>query len=477
MHHLFLKIFLWFWLGMVVVSATLVISAAVTRSRSREDEHWRQRYALPLDLRTQRSTELFVRGGSSAVEKYLGPLEQRDPMKDYLFDSRGDEVLGRKPPPEVSHIFTLMRRRPANEHDFFSSERIAAEKTLAPGGEGFTLIMTFPPSPMLPTPLFEFLFEDIGRRGALRFVAVLLVAALFCFWLARHITRPIEKLRLATHEIAREPLEARVDESVTGRRDELAELGQDFNRMAERIHALVTAQRRLLADVSHELRSPLARLNVALGLARQRAIPETSQHLDRIEREAERLNNLIGQLLALARMESEVDLRQKKIFDLAAVVQQIAADADYEARSRHAAVKSSSPPECPVEGAQEILRGAIENVVRNAVRHTAAGTTVEITVTRRHGPPGPPAVVCVRDHGPGVPEDEIPKLFLPFHRISDSAGRSPDGAGLGLAIAERAVRLHGGRVSAVNAPGGGLAVTLELPAVNPANRNESEPRG
>jgi signal transduction histidine kinase len=465
MHRLFWKIFLWFWLGMVVVSATLVVSTSLTRSRSREDQQWRQRYALPIDLRTERAVELFGRGGAPAVEKYLVPLEHRDPMKDYLFDQSGREVLGRQSPANVLHVLSLMGHLPVGEHYFFSSERIAAENTHAPGGGKFTLIMTFPPRTMLPNSLFEFLFADIGRAGALRLIAVLLVAGFFCFWLARHITLPIEKLRLVTHEIAQERLEARVDGIVTGRRDELADLGEDFNRMAHRIDNLITTQRQLLADVSHELRSPLARLNVALGLARQRAAPETSEHLDRIERETDRLNKLIGQLLTLARMNSGVDLQQKRVFDVGALVQELAVDGDYEARARHAAVELTAPSGCVVEGAPEMLRGAIENVVRNAVRHTAEGTTVGITVECRERAGQSWVGVRVRDHGPGVPEEEIGKLFLPFHRLRNGASHSAGGAGLGLAITERAVRLHGGEVSAANAPGGGLIVLLELPGL------------
>jgi two-component system, OmpR family, sensor histidine kinase CpxA len=465
MQRLFWKIFLWFWLGMVVVSATLVVSTALTRSRSREDEQWRQRYALPVDLRAQRTAELFCRGGAPAVEKYLVPLERRDPMRDYLFDQTGRDILGQQPPPNVIQVLALMRRLPAGEHYFFSNQRIAAESTRASDGGTFTLIMTFPPRPVFPSSIFEFLFTDVGRGGAVRLIAMLLVAAFFCFWLARHITSPIENLRLVTYEIAHERLGARVDERVTGRRDELADLGADFNRMAQRIDNLVTNQRQLLADVSHELRSPLARLNVALGLARQRAAPETSEHLDRIEQETNRLNKLIGQLLTLARMNSGADLQRKRVFDLSALVQEIAADGDYEARARQATVELSAPSGCAIEGSPEMLRGAIENVIRNAVRHTAQGTKVELTVQCQHGADQTLVRVQVRDHGPGVPEEEVGKLFLPFHRLTNGASRCAGGAGLGLAITERAVRLHGGHVTAANAPTGGLIVTLELPGL------------
>jgi two-component system sensor histidine kinase CpxA len=185
--------------------------------------------------------------------------------------------------------------------------------------------------------------------------------------------------------------------------------------------------------------------------------------LDRIERETERLNKLIGQLLTMARADSGVDLEQKKLFDLGLLMEEVAADGDYEARSRNCAVEFNSPPECMIAGAPEMLRGALENVVRNGIRHTAEGTKVVISMECRRAGVGPRAVIQIRDHGAGVSEDTIGELFLPFHQVLDATHQ--DGAGLGLAITERAFRLHGGNVTAANAPGGGLIVTLELPVV------------
>ncbi|MGH9446363.1 MAG: ATP-binding protein [Terriglobia bacterium] len=463
MHRLFYKIFLWFWLGIVVVSATLVVSTSLTHSRSEENEHWREKYGLTIDLRAEHAAELFDRAGRRALQGFFGPLERRDPMRDFMFDPSGHEVLGREAPPKVWHVLGRMARVPAGRHRFFPRARIAAEKVTGPSGRAYVLIMTFPPRAVLPASLLQFLFEDIGREGSLRLVAVLVVAAFFCLWLARHITSPIIDLRRAAREIASGRLEARVDDKVASRRDELAQLGQDFNQMAERIDALVATQRRFLADVSHELRSPLARLNVALGLARQPAGDGASEHLNRIERETDRLNKLIGQLLTLARMDSGVDLQRKKVFDLGMLAQEVAADADYEARGRNCAVKLNASVQCMVEGAPEVLRGAVENVVRNAIQHTACGTTIEITMECRRASSEGRAVLRVRDYGRGVGEEELSKLFLPFHRVEDGAGSGSGGAGLGLAITRRALRLYGGNATAANAPGGGLLVTLELP--------------
>lgn len=468
MRSLFFKIFLWFWLGVAVLSATLVVSAAWTRSRSTDRERWRQRNELTLHLRAQRESELLDRQGAQSVASDLKTLEQRDSTKNYIFDENEREVLGQTISPEIQNVLSVLAQSPQSDPQLFGDGGIGGENVVSPDGRRYTFVTSFPARPVVPRSLARFLFNDVGSEGILRFLGVLVVAGFFCYWLARHITRPIDKLRLAARQMANEQLDVRVDPEVLKREDELAELGRDFDRMAARINALITAQRRLLIDVSHEFRSPLARLNIALGLARQEANPETSEHLDRIELETNRLNELIGQLLMLARANSGIDLQRKKVFDLGILVQEVAADSDYEARSRNCAVKFEPHFECMVEGAPEMVRGAVENVVRNAVRHTAEGTDVEIALECPGGPVKSCAVIQVRDHGPGVPTEELRKIFLPFHRVVDGLRPENDRTGLGLAITERTFQLYGGKVSASNAPEGGLIVTLELPAADSA---------
>jgi two-component system sensor histidine kinase CpxA len=212
------------------------------------------------------------------------------------------------------------------------------------------------------------------------------------------------------------------------------------------------------------LRSPLARLNVALALARQRSGPDAKGALDRIEREAERLNDLIGQLLTLTHLETGGDRIAREPVSLAPLVQAIAADANFEAETRQRRVHAAVEEELIIQGSAEMLRRAIENVVRNAIRYTAEDTPVDITVSRRPGRSGgETAVICIRDHGPGVPEGALPQLFLPFYRVTEARDRQTGGTGIGLAITERAVRLHHGTVSAANAPDGGLVVEIVLP--------------
>jgi signal transduction histidine kinase len=279
--------------------------------------------------------------------------------------------------------------------------------------------------------------------------------AIFCYFISRYLTKPLNKLGEAAANIAEGRLDTRVDPSLKNRSDEIADLARNFDRMAERIEALITGQRRLLGDVSHELRSPLSRLMVALTLLKQGPADEAAENLARIGLEARRLDMLIGQLLALTRIDSGVDRGFPAPFDLRNLVQEVANDGDFEARARNRSVVIKQADACTITGFEELLRSAVENVVRNAIRHTAEGTAVEISLQMNHSR----AVLQVLDHGPGVPENMLSEIFQPFRRVAND---NSEGAGLGLAIAERAVSVHRGTLRATNA-NGGLIVEINLP--------------
>ena len=450
MHRLHVKIFLWFWLGVLVVSGTLVSLTELSHTRAEDDQAWAEKYTPRLEMWARQESQILRREGPAALERYVGSFEMDPGVANYIFDADGHEVLGRQPAPQVLRLLRAMADWPSGKPWVDTAERMIAERVT--DNRGSHLIVVDWPSPsILNRSLLEFLSPDIYARrprGASlgRVAAVLVVAGVFCFVLARHIAKPIGQLRMAARNIASQQLQTRVPVSVLVRKDELADLGRDFDRMAERIEQLVTAQRHLLADVSHALRSPLARLNVALGLARQRHGPPSSEHLDRIETEAERLNKLIGQLLTMARVDSGVDLERSTLFDLGSVVEEVSTDAEYEARHR---------------------RCAVENVVRNAVRHTAERTRVEVSLDREDTAGGPRAIIKVRDYGPGVPDESLDTLFVPFNRILTDGRSNPERTGLGLAITRRTFEVHGGTATAANDPGGGFIVTLELPLHGP----------
>jgi two-component system sensor histidine kinase CpxA len=278
---------------------------------------------------------------------------------------------------------------------------------------------------------------------------------LVCFLITRHITSPLFALRRAADGIAGGNLAVRIPQRIHNRRDEIGQLGRDFDRMAERLESLVDGHKRLLGDVSHELRSPLSRMLVALGLARKSAAEDLQEHFDRIALEAKRLDTLIGQLLTLSRIESGSHPEASSL-DLTNLVHEVVSDADFEARAQSKRVVVTVSDECAISGSEELLRSAIENVIRNAVRFTPTGTSVDVSIRWERQN----AVIRVRDHGPGVPETMLSEVFLPFRRVQTPAGTTNEGAGLGLAIAQRAVATSGGKIRAVNASDGGLIVEI-----------------
>jgi len=299
----------------------------------------------------------------------------------------------------------------------------------------------------------------LGPAAALIPIFALGLSCLICFLLTRHITSPLFDLRKAAETIAGGNLTARVSTNLRDRRDEIGQLGRDFDRMAERLESLVDGHKRLLGDVSHELRSPLSRLLVALGLARRANAEEMPELLDRIALEARRLDNLIGQLLTLSRIESGSHSNAASSIDLTGLVHDVINDADFEARVQSRRVGLSSFEECTVFGSEELIRSAVENVVRNGVRFTREGTAVEVSIRReRHC-----AVIRVRDLGPGVPETMLSEIFLPFRRVQAIRETPCDGSGLGLAIAQRAIAANGGKIGATNAADGGLIVDIAFP--------------
>jgi len=304
--------------------------------------------------------------------------------------------------------------------------------------------------------------DDPQNIGLLvRLATALLVVLALCAFLARHITLPIGHVISASQQIATGDLGTRIGPAVGAREDELGRLGRDFDRMAAQIEALVASERRLIRDVSHELRSPLARLSISVGLARRYASTTTALHLDRIEHEVERLNQLIGQLLALARLDAGIEPSQRLVFDLSTVVDEVAANADFEALAANRGVRVITSQPCPITGVPDLMRSAVENVVRNGVRYTPCGRHVDISLRREGVHPHDRAQLCVRDYGRGMTEDRLPRLFEPFYR-GDAPGPGT-GAGLGLAIARRAVQIHDGSIVASNAADGGLEITISIP--------------
>lgn len=328
---------------------------------------------------------------------------------------------------------------------------LAARKFQTASGAEYSLIIRW----TRPQPVQ--VFGETRLRYA-RWIGLLITALIVCYILALYLTSPIRKLREAAQRLADGELDTRVADRVGRRGDELSGLARDFDVMAERIESLITSQKTLSRDISHELRSPLARLNVALEIAKKKANNETHPSLERIETESNRLNEMIGRLLTLSRLETGTDDFERTQVNLRKLVEQVSADAEFEAAAKGRSVKVVKLDECSLKGSESLLRSAVENVLRNALKYTQPETMVEVELEARNGD----AKITIRDHGGGVPEDQLKNLFRPFYRVGEARDRGSGGTGLGLAITEQAVHAHAGTVTARNV-NGGLEVEIKLP--------------
>ena len=296
-----------------------------------------------------------------------------------------------------------------------------------------------------------------GKILLIRMMTMILLTAIGSFLLARTLTAPIRDLQAAVRRITKGDFSARVDLPKHGG-DEITALGRDFNSMAEKTQNLLLSQKRLLRDISHELRSPLTRQNMALELARQHCA-DADPYLARIEKESDRINELIGQLLMLTRLESETDVSRKEEVELQDLVSAIAEDAGFEAIDNDCRIDLQQLDQATVLGSREMLGRAIENVIRNGLHYSPAGSDITIQVRKTEQQ----AIITVRDHGPGVEDQYLEQIFKPFFRVAESRDRRSGGSGIGLAIARQAMLTHGGDITAENSKDGGLLITMNLP--------------
>lgn len=450
MRSLFFKIFIIFWIAqslIFVISTAFILAHRFPRPNFLLDPAFSNLTANAVD-----GANRFEAGGCTAFTDYA---EQRHEDLS-LADANGKMLCGQAP--AAVNVLAgqngAIQARQAGDVTVWSAPAVSAS------GKNYLFIAVVPIHREQHTWI-----EDLFRFASPQLPVAIAIGGLTTFVLVLIFTRPVVRLRKAALELAQGNLGTRVREgrprSGLFKGDEFDALVRSFNHMAERLESLVNAQKLLLRDVSHELRSPLARLSVALELSREDADPTMSTHLDRIERETERLNQLIGQLLTLSSMEAAESLDKIEPVSLKELLEELIPDATYEARQRDASIGLQAECECVVEGRRELLYRAIENVVRNAVRYTAAGTQVEIRLRKDNQ--NRMAVVDVSDRGPGIPESELNLIFRPFYRVDMARSAQTGGVGVGLAIAERAVKLHHGHISASNRADGGACIRISLP--------------
>ncbi len=443
----FFKLFLCFWFMAAVIIAALNLSVWLRSGAEPNPEKNRGAFGEALNLYAESAVQVYDREGPQAFEQYMVRSKDEAGSEIFLFDASGKPLTSRPTSEEASNAAAEIQSTQQHIAHVNELGRLTWGRLVtAPSGRSYIFVVR-PRQPYVPRNL-----------PALGTVASIIISGLISYLLALYLTSPLKKLQSTVKAFAEGNLDVRVAPALGRRRDELADLGREFDHMAEQIAALIQSQKRLLADISHELRSPLARLTVALELARKNSNSKALAALDRIEQESERVNKLVGQLLTLTRLESGAERVPPEMVVLEELVQQVVDDADFEAKPLDKEVRAVELEQCRVRGSSELLRSAVENVIRNAIRYTATGTAVEVWLRWRLDT----AVLTVRDHGPGVPESELGHIFEPFYRVSEARERTSGGVGLGLSIAERTVKLHGGVIRAENVPGG-LQVVIELP--------------
>ncbi len=496
MPRLFWKIFGWFWGAMILIGLALYTVVLTTRPEPMPLE-WRKNTASALGATATVMVSEWERGGAPALRTALRSAQRGGKVRLRLLDANGQK-LGRPAAniddadapdnrsalgadnsrtfnlPAIESRFaddaTVAKARARFEKmvkqasaggqpvfELFNARVVAAVRETSESGVNYILVADLP-LPESGRPATKARTQLIGGAVAL------VLSGLVCWGLVRYLTAPLITLRNATQKLAAGDLAARTGANRNGRRDEVGDLGRDFDIMAGRIENLVEGQRQLLGDISHELRSPLARLRMAGALGRRQiesgaAGTEFMPAFERITRETGRLDALIGQLLDLTRLENGGQGEFESV-NVTELVKEIAADARFEAQTCNKRVELGRADDFSMQGERTLLGSAIENVVRNALRHTPENTAVEIALEASASG----ALIRVRDFGAGVPPETLERIFEPFFRVEEARDRQSGGAGLGLAIVQRAISAHGGKVSARNVENGGLEVELDLPA-------------
>jgi signal transduction histidine kinase len=458
-HSLYWRIFLAFWAALALILVG-TLTVAVNATTHRTERPWIQRG----QLYTQ-AARAFESGGPQALKGWLEALPREPFSRTFVVGPDGKEMLERPLPASLyGPGGTPPPSDPGGAGADTSVGAIApiggALVLMTPKGGTYHVVI----GPVRDTPRLFGELELPGVPLALLVIA-LAVSAAVCLLLARYLAAPVDRLRLATRRLANGDLNVRVLPALKGRQDDLGLLAADLDAMAERLRQLLEGKQQLLRDVSHELRSPLARLQLALSLAR-RDPGASERHMARAAYEADRLEQLIARTLQLVRLERPVHELEQMRVDVAELLRTIAADVAIEADARGCLVNVQVEDALCVSGDAEVLRSAFENVIRNAVRYSPRAAIVGISAGRPpHVTPARGVEVTVRDCGPGVPEKDLGLIFEPFYRVDAAREhRSAGGEGLGLAIAARAIALHGGTIVAANAPGGGLVVRVTLPA-------------
>lgn len=450
---LFWKIFLPFWVAQALVLAALYVRLDIHLHA--EHPWWVQPSRQVMPQLAHDAAANYEQGGQLAVTRFLDQVSLKGRTIYWLLDA-DDKGLGARSVPDdlAAHA-----RQALQAGGFLRiGENYFAVSPVKGQQAEYRLVAIFIPPPLsdrVPGEIFWTL-----KLGTI-------VSAFLCLLIAHYLSKPIERLRSATNELARGNLDIRVSRYIGNRRDEIAELVRDFDSMADELRKLIQSERNLLSGVSHELRSPIARIRLALTLARGADARERREMLDRIEQDTIQLDSMLEKILIVARLEGGQHKPKLETVSLCDIVENVLEDARFEATAVDVDIRFTGSPDINLSGDPDLLRSAVENIVRNAIFYSGTGGLIDITLRRDNGT----ALLSVRDNGPGVPEEALPLLFKPFYRVDNSRGVSTGGMGLGLAIVRNAVLVHGGTITAQNVVPHGLQIDISLPIAPAVSRS------
>lgn len=453
MRSLYWKIFISFWLATVFIiftTAWVISHVAQKSSLPAQEQQFMDSYA-------NAAVATFESGQHAALLKWLEKIGISRHMTLYLLSSTGEIIGTQAPPANVKKVAENLLKDQLSEGILKSGKLIVSHEILSTSGTFYRLVA------VSEKPIAHFV--GIPWAGlTIRLILATFISGLICYLLSLYLTRPLRSLGIAAQSIATGKLNTRVGHLRGHYNDEIAQLSDEFDRMAERLETLINSKERLLQDISHELRSPLARLQIAIELGRNKTEHKADVEFKRMELECFRLNELISEILDFAHLDkSTTDLHLTEV-NLPTLLMEIIKDANYESGNLNRIQPGRMSP-CHLLIDHRLIYRAVENIVRNALHYSP--TTEPIIVSLHYDELKKHIHIDICDKGPGVPEDQLGKIFNPFYRVDTSREKKTGGYGLGLAIASRAIQLHGGKISAQNSLEGGFLVKIILNIFSP----------
>jgi two-component system, OmpR family, sensor histidine kinase CpxA len=448
MRKLYWKIFIWFWISTILTIITIaLISSKVTQHSSN-----RMKEQAFLDTVSSAAELMAHSNNLDNFKQWALYINKRFGITAYVVSKDSPLQTTSETSTRLQRLTTHIQQNIDSTVSYNSKPYFVSAPVTTQDGKQLKIILKIPSH---ITDDFNFSWPDI----ILKLTLAIVISGFICYVLSLYLSRPIRVLQRAARRLGRGDLQTRVGKEFSNRNDEFAQLGYEFDDMASRLQSLIQTHAQLLQDISHELRSPIARLSVALELARKKTNNASEAELNRIETECSRLNELIGKILSLSSLNRYDKKIKLETCNVQHIIQTVIDDANFEIQSKHSKIDFTVNGNCILQANSALLRSAIENIIRNALRYTPTEQLIVVNLTQSTHC----ITITIRDHGEGIPEEKITHIFEPFYRVDDSRNANTGGFGLGLAIAKKAISLHGGTIKAANRPEGGLEITLKLP--------------